>query len=371
MKDFSAQYTVVGLDIGGAYIKAVKIIIRNNEIHIDDIVRIHNPIWINGAESLVPKLHEIKSKFNLSEGSKYYTVTTMTAELSDVFKTKDIGVQYIINAVEKTFNDSLSNYYVTNEIRLITKDEALSSTLKVAAANWAASAWYLENCLSKSLNLNNFVFIDIGSTTTTIIPIINGRVSVRGRTDPEKLIVGELVYTGALRANVATIVDRVPYKGYFARVSFERFALSGDVHLVLGNISPDDYTSETADGRGKSIGEAMARLSRVPCADINILNNDEIIEIARYVYESQVFKIFEALMQVRSWIASMGFRPSLFSAVIAGIGKHLAYEASRRAGFKEIIDVDKLLNTYISSVFPAYAATLMLVKGEFHEEICP
>ena len=365
------SYTVVGLDIGGAYIKAVKLSVSSNRININNIIRVYNPIWINGADSLYQKLNEIKLRLNLSSEGKYYTVSTMTAELSDVFETKDVGVKYIINAVEDVFNDSLSNYYVSSDIRLVKANDALTDTLRIAAANWAASAWYLENCLSRAFNLINFVFIDIGSTTTTIIPVINGRVNVRGRTDPEKLIVGELVYTGALRANVATIVDKVPYKGYFARVSFERFALTGDVHLVLGYISSEEYTSETADGRGKSINEAMARLSRVPCADTNMLNSDEIIEIARYIYETQVFKVFEALMQVRSWIASMGFKPSLFDAVIAGIGKHIAREASRRAGFRDIIDIDQMLNVPVSGVFPAYAAALMLIKGELNEEVCP
>jgi Predicted transcriptional regulator/sugar kinase len=101
--------------------------------------------------------------------------------------------------------------------------------------------------------ISNALFIDIGSTTTTIIPMVKCNVKIRGYTDPEKLVFGELVYTGVLRGNVATLVDKVPYKGFYARVSSERFSLIGDVHLLLGHISSEDYTTETADGRGKQL----------------------------------------------------------------------------------------------------------------------
>jgi hypothetical protein len=348
----------IGLDIGGANLKAVKLHYSGGKIIIDDYVRTYNPVWIRGAESIKDGLREIKEKFD-PRCRQYYVAATMTAELSDVFKTKSEGVNYIVGAVEEVFSDSLFNYYVTVDKTLVSAREAQEQPLNVAAANWAASAWYLENNLSK-IGYKDAVFIDIGSTTTTIIPLISGKAVVRGKSDPEKLVVGELVYTGVLRANVASIVDKVPYKGYFARVSFERFALTGDVHLVLNLIRREDYTTETADGRSTSLENAMARLSRVPCADPNMLNEEEVREMARYIYEAQIFRVFEALMQIRSWIASMGLRLDDFVAVVAGLGKYMAEEAARRAGFREVIDIDKLLLAPISSVFPAYATALMV-----------
>jgi len=46
-----------------------------------------------------------------------------------------------------------------------------------------------------------------------VVPIQGGRVVARGRTDPERLLAGELVYTGTVRTNVAAIVPRVPLWG--------------------------------------------------------------------------------------------------------------------------------------------------------------
>ena len=114
-----------------------------------------------------------------------------------------------------------------------------NNPLALAAANWIATAPLAAHIYP------DCVLIDIGSTTTDIIPIKNGKECARGRTDLERLGTGELVYTGALRTNVATILDKVPLKNRWVRVASELFAVSADVHLVLGNIDPADYTTET------------------------------------------------------------------------------------------------------------------------------
>ena len=109
-------------------------------------------------------------------------------------------------------------------------------------------------------------------------------MAAQGKTDLDKLMCGELIYTGSLRTNVAAIVHSVPIRDGCATVSSELFALSGDAHMILGHITEEQYTSETADGRGKTVPEALARLARVVCADTEMLTKQEIIDIAKYIY---------------------------------------------------------------------------------------
>src|SRR6185295_17246007 len=116
--------------------------------------------------------------------------------------------------------------------------------LEVAAANWRASATLVARTFRDAL------FLDVGSTTTDIIPIVAGSVVVEGTTDPGRLLSGELVYTGALRTPVCAIVRSVPFEGRRCRVAAEHFAVAADVHLWLGRIQASDYTCETPDGRG-------------------------------------------------------------------------------------------------------------------------
>ncbi|MCS7111822.1 MAG: hydantoinase/oxoprolinase family protein [Ignisphaera sp.] len=352
---------IIGFDIGGANIKAVKIGVYDNQLTILHTIREYFPVWIRGKKGLEEKLRKLK-RVVIGEGAEQYRVAIcMTAELSDTYRIKREGVEHVVKASMDAFSDAMDIGFVSYEMKLVTGYEAVRNYTKIAGANWAASAWLLERN-SYRWGIENSVFVDVGSTTTTIIPIVSGRVYVRGFTDVEKLIVGELVYTGVLRSNVVGIVNSVPIKGFYARVCNERFALVGDVHLVLGNISSDSYTTETADGRGTSVYEAAERLSRIVCGDVELLNSFEIREIARYIYEMQIATVFSALMQIRSYIASLGIDPSSFTVVSAGIGGFLVGEAAKRAGFKTVVDVDSLAGPGVSAVLPAYAAAVMMYQ---------
>lgn len=347
----------MGLDVGGANIKAAVLEVSRKGVRLLATVREYFPIWLRGRSSLAPKLSELAEK--VAGGGRYYLVATMTAELSDVFRNKSEGVRFVVDSILEAFRGADDVRIVATSGELITPEEAKMRPLVAAAANWAASGWLLARVLG-----GNLVFIDVGSTTTTVIPIVNGEVRAGGRTDPDKLVVGELVYVGVLRTNVATLVSRVPYKGYYAGVCRERFALMGDVMVVLGKLGADSYTTETADGRGVSPQECVERLSRVLCSDAEMMNYYEVREVARYVYEHAVFKLFEALVQVRSRIASAGLDPDGFEAVVAGVGEFLAEEAARRAGFRTVRRLSEMLGREVSEVFPAYAAALMYIGEE-------
>jgi probable H4MPT-linked C1 transfer pathway protein len=209
------------------------------------------------------------------------------------------------------------------------------------------------------------VAVDVGSTSTSIIPVVDGRVSAAGKTDLEKLMVGELVYTGSLRTNVAAIVGSVPLRGGTARVSSELFAQSGDVHLVLGNIAEGEYTTETADGRGRTRREALARLARVVCADLEMLSEEEIMQIAKYVRDRQVEQVVEGLSQVYSRVKSL--TTAEVPVVVTGIGKEfIARAAAQKIAVDAIIDLEKVCLgdafVYRMHISPSSQSDLMKVS---------
>jgi probable H4MPT-linked C1 transfer pathway protein len=231
---------VLGYDIGGANIKAAFISTKNGELQDVKVATEYFPIW-KEPEKLTSAL--LALKMQLCEGKLDSLGVTMTAELSDAYKTKREGVNQILSYVKETF-PNISIYVLNTGAELVPLGIAEEEPLGVAGANWAATGWLV------ALRVKDCVVVDVGSTTASIIPIVGAKVVAKGKTDLDKLICGELVYTGSLRTNVAAIVHSVPIKNGVAGVSSELFALSGDAHLTLGNISTDQYTSETADGRG-------------------------------------------------------------------------------------------------------------------------
>lgn len=345
--------SVVGLDIGGVNTKAAFLNTQKDNVKKLKTAIEYFPIWKRGKERL-PQVLEKLRKLLVKSATLNGVGVTMTAELSDVYWSKKEGVNHILDCVSQIFAD-VPTFVLNVDAKLISVKDARKKPLKVAAANWAATGWMvsqiIENCL----------IIDVGSTTTSVIPIINGKIAAKGRTDLEKLLNGELVYTGALRTNVATIVNYVPIRGGKACVSSELFAQSGDVHLLLNHIREEDYTVETADGRKKTKKEAMARLARVVCAGIDMLSEQEVIDMARFIYERQLEHIAEGLRQVYERMRQriQGDVP----VVVTGLGRNfLAEKAAEKANLHEVIDLGELLGVNTAFVSPSVGLALMVAS---------
>ncbi len=341
--------TVIGWDIGGANTKAAFIHTKNGSVEKLKTAIKYFPVWKDPA-----KLSTVLStlKKTLSGTSKLDCIgVTMTAELSDAYQTKREGVNHILTCASEAFPD-VPIYVLDVDATLRPIEHAKSEPLQIAAANWAATGWLVSQLI------NTCVIIDVGSTSTSIIPVVDGRIATAGKTDLEKLMNGELVYTGSLRTNVAATVSSVPIRNGTARVSSELFAQSGDVHMVLGNITEEEYATETADGRGKTKQEAMARLARVVCADIEMLTKQEIVQIARYIHNRQVEQVAEGLSQVYSRTKLL--TAEKLPAVVTGIGKDfLAKTTAQKVPVDTIIDLDKLARNNLATASPAVGVALM------------
>lgn len=304
--------TVIGWDIGGVNTKAARVagdvaLAARNE-----------PFEIQRApETMAARLIHLAAQLG-GEPADAHAVT-MTAELSQFFRTKRDGVAYVLDAVARAFPGARILVY-TVDGRFLELAEARTTPLLVAASNWAATASLVATLIQ------NAILIDVGTTTTDIIPIEEGRVAALGRTDPERLLSGELLYVGAVRTAVEAIVHHVPLHDGHAGVSAESFALSGDVHVWRGDLTAAGYTAPTPDGRPPDRDFAGERIARVVCADRELLDESDIDRIAAHVADAMVGRIAASIRRVRDR------HPHLDTAVIAGHGSFLARGAAQRAG---------------------------------------
>jgi probable H4MPT-linked C1 transfer pathway protein len=270
----------------------------------------------------------------------------MTAELSQMFRTKREGVSFVLDAVEAAFPSASLAVYTTDG-RFLSAAAARREPLAVAAANWSALARLV------ALSVPDVLVIDVGTTTTDLIPIVAGCVSAEGRTDPERLVTGELVYTGAVRTPAEAIAPHVPLHGREAGVSAEGFALAGDVHVWRGELSPADYSVPTPDGRPATREYAGERLARVVCADREMLDVGAIAAIADRLSDAQVERIAAAISRIRSR------HPAICFAVVTGLGAFLGSAAAAMAGL-DIIEPPAALGPHGARHTPAAAVALLL-----------
>ncbi|ODS38005.1 MAG: hypothetical protein A7316_08725 [Candidatus Altiarchaeales archaeon WOR_SM1_86-2] len=307
---------VLSFDIGGANTKFAVVsgeeVLERNSIYF--------PFW-KRKNKFGDLLVDIIKKIEIDDIDAIGI--TMTAELSDAFQTKSEGVNFILKVLKNVLSKYNKEVYVlSNDLRLLSIEEAKQNPYKAASANYLAVPWYV------SREIKNGILIDVGSTTTDIIPIRDGRIAARGKTDLERLQTGELIYTGILRTNVAAIVNSVPVNGKSTRVSSEYFSTTADVYSILGDIENNEYQCSTADGRGKSRNECMARLARVVCADTDMLSEKDITGIAKYIKERQIVQISDGIKQVMD---AADFRGEV-KIFVTGAGSFLAKTAAEQIG---------------------------------------
>jgi probable H4MPT-linked C1 transfer pathway protein len=323
---------IIGLDIGGANTKLASSDGKIVELH-------YLPLWKN--TQLPEVLKEIAQRLKPEK-----VAVVMTGELADCFEDKEQGILFIKSCVDSAFGLS-KVCYINSRGKFQSETDDVK---ELAAANWAASARLIGK------EIGDCIFVDMGSTTSDIIPILSGKHKA-GLTDFERLVRSELVYAGTLRTNLAALLGKVKLESGWCRTASELFATTADAYLLLGKIDESMYTCETADGASRSKIDAMRRLARLVCADLSEIREEEIYEIAGQVKEKQISILAEAISEVAE-------KNGLKRIAAAGLGEFLIKEAAEKLGF-ECISVSELWGEEISKVFPAYAAARLLARKPF------
>jgi len=335
------EASVVGWDIGGVNTKVVRVqrgIVLAAHSHPYEIQR--------DPHALAPLLKRLADVVGASPNDAQ--AVTMTAELSQMFRAKRDGVSFVLDAVSAAFPTEHVHVF-TVDGRFVPPHDARNEPLAVAASNWAATASIV------ALDHPDAILIDVGTTTTDIIPIVGKAVAALGTTDPDRLASGELVYTGAVRTPVEAIVQHVPFNLGVAGVSAESFALVGDVHIWRGDLTSDDYAVTPPDGRPATREFARERIARVICADREMLDDAAISAIADAVANAQLDAICNGIRSVRAR------HPALEKAVVTGLGAFIAERAAIRAGL-EVIHLAASIGNEASRCAPAAAVALLLER---------
>ena len=334
----------LGLDIGGANLKVA---LADGTVQISPFEVWRHP---NGlGQALTTLVRGMPSFENVA--------ITMTAELCDCYETKTEGVIAILDAVEQAMKvaarDAQCLVWLLDG-SLVTVDQAMQDPLRAAASNWLALATWAGRFCPSGIAL----VIDIGSTTTDIIPLQDGLPVPRGRTDPDRLATGELVYSGIARTPLHALVRRIQCQERSFRVAAELFATTRDVYLWLRELPEEPDDLHTADGRPATRAQAGSRLARLLCADRTMLDDLALDELAEQVAAAQINDLVDAMKQVERNCGG-----PCESVVLSGVGEFLTRRALRqRHRLPQIISVRDRFGPVISEVACAYA--LAVLAGE-------
>lgn len=269
---------------------------------------------------------------------------TMTGELCDCFETKRQGVRSILRATAAAAPGTAIQVWTTAGI-FAELAAAVEDPLPAAAANWLALATFCGRWAPTGAGLA----VDVGSTTTDIVPLWQGQPVPRGRTDRDRLQSRELVYTGVRRTPVCTLLG--------VEGAAELFATNLDVYLLLGDLVEDVSDCRTADGRPATRPFAHARLARMAGADVESYTLSEARQLAQRICDRQTGWIADAL---RSVTVRLPEPPR--TVVLSGIGEFLARRALIQCPPCAIISFSEQLSPALSEAACAYAVAVLATE---------
>lgn len=334
-----------GYDIGGAHLKVARV---EDGIPVA-VEQIPCPLWL-GLDRLETAL---AAAAPLTSRADRHAVT-MTGELCEIFPGRAAGVVSLVGFVRERLGPEARIWM--GERGLGTPNEAVTHTADVASTNFLATAEVVARRLGHAL------LIDMGSTTTDIVPIIANRPDC-GLTDADRLASGELVYTGLTRTPVPSVTRRVPFAGRWQALAADTFANMADVRRILGTLADDADQHVTADGRGKSIADSLARFARGFGRDATEAELPLWQPSAAYVAERQMRAIHDAALAVTSNVRG---NPSP-AVVAAGIGAGIVAEVARRMGrectwFGDLVNARADCRAWATRCAPAVAVALIAAE---------
>jgi probable H4MPT-linked C1 transfer pathway protein len=337
------QTDVLAFDVGGANVKAA-----------DGLGWVHSepfPLW-QCHRHLPAVLARI-----VHDRRPRRVVATMTGEIADCYASRADGVADIVAAVVAAAGRvgaaPVGFYCVDGAI--VPADEAVAAPLRVAAANWHAVARLAATLCRHRRGL----LVDVGSTTTDIVPLLDGAVAAMARDDQGRMATGELVYTGVERTPVAALVRRLPWRGGMRPVASERFAQSQDAWLLLGGLPERPDARDTADGGPATAHAARRRLARMLLADPDDVSHDEAVALASRCADRQARLVAGALGRV---VAALGWRPQ--EVVLSGHGTCLARRALDGLAWRtETTSLPAIVGDAVSRAAPAHAVAA-IARGD-------
>ena len=328
----------IGFDIGGANIKMARPDGVAGEVPF--------PMWIK-HRTLADEMTRLLSEVCDSVG----VAVTMTGELADCFENKGQGVRRIVDAVVHASGKREVRFYRTDG-GWCEAATAKDQPLMVAAANWHALAAFVCRFLASGSGF----LIDIGSTTTDIIPVKNSLPINAGETpvtDLKRLFSSQLVYTGVWRSPLNGILRHVSINGQKVPLANELFATMADAYIWNGTIEEDEGNEDTADSRPATRKFAGNRLARVICSDYDEIGESTVDLIANSATEANRQLICKAIQQV------VACHPELpLEFVVSGSGSWLAENllASMFGGDQVLIRrLDNVIDDAASRSAAAYA----------------
>ncbi|MBK7717303.1 MAG: tetrahydromethanopterin biosynthesis protein [Gemmatimonadetes bacterium] len=339
---------VIGWDLGGAHLKAARVAPDGQVVAVAQVAC---PLW-QGLQHLEAA---IASALPVVGDATRHAIT-MTGEMADLFPGRRDGVIALAGAMGRLLPAADLRYFADGA-RFVGPGDVPRYADAIASANWLASAAVVARRLPAAL------FLDIGSTTTDLVPVAAGEVRTAGAGDYRRLVNGELVYTGVVRTPLMALGQAVQLGADQVPLMAEYFATTADVYRVTRELPEGADLHPAADGGAKGIAESTRRIGRMIGRDLESFTRQEWEVVAGEFRRLQVERLAGACARQ----LARGLLPVDAPLVGAGVGRFLVPELARRVGrpaldFAALFPRSAAEPARIADCAPAVAVALLALE---------
>lgn len=363
----SRSRAIIGWDIGGAHVKAALLA----DGRLQAVRQWPCALW-QGLHHLDAVLDDALAGWSVPApvGPVRHAVT-MTGEMVDLFEDRRQGVARLADHLGRRLGPDMRIFGAGGG--WLAGKEAVDHWQSLASANWAATACLASRRLADADGGADgdadggadgdggagegatALLVDIGSTTTDLIPLGAGAVRARGRYDAQRLRCGELLYHGVVRTPLCVLSQRVEFRGETFNVMNEWFATTADVYRLTGELAADHDQHPAADGGPKDLAGSCRRLARMIGHDSGDARRDDWIGFARHWRGLQLHLLEAGLRQVS---------PARATLVGAGCGGFLVRDLAQRlqrrhVAFADLVGAPPNLRAWADVCAPAVAVAML------------
>lgn len=343
---------VLGWDIGGAHVKASLLV----DGQLRDVAQWAAPLW-QGLEHLDAAIDAARARW--PEVASAQHAVTMTAEMTDLFADREAGVSALVTRLAERLGGTIR--FFAGQADWPDAAEGPPQWRDIASVNWLATACQVASRYPSAL------LVDIGSTTTDLIPVRDGAPAPRGHNDRDRLASGELVYMGVVRTPLCALAQRMPFGGRHHNVMNEYFATTADVFRLTGELEPEHDQHPAADRNDKGVAASCRRLARMIGMDARDADLSAWTGFARDWRNAMLTEIGTNLARVAADIRLPADAP----VIGAGSGLFLARELARLGGrpfvpFHSVVGLQAAagatLHSWADTCAPSVAVALLLER---------
>ena len=340
---------VTGWDLGGAHLKMAQV---DRHGRVERVVQLPCPLW-QGLSELDSAVAAVGDRL---EASTRFAVT-MTGELADLFESRADGVRSLTDYMVGAFPETDIAVYA-GRAGFLPPAQARDRPRDVASTNWLAGA-----CLVASRREQG-LFIDIGSTTTDILPFRDGAVLAEGYSDEERLVADELLYTGVTRTPIMAVARMVPFAGVRQHLMAELFSSMADAYRLTGELPADADQVPAMDGGAKDESASARRLARMLGRDLEQAPMAAWRQLAAYLGERQLRSLHDSCERV----LSRGVIDTQAPVMGAGAGRFLARRLADRLNrpyedFGALVGAAPEASEWAARCVPAVAVAILACQA--------